>query len=634
MMLTRAGLVLLVLVAACGGGASAIDARPDVNDGAVDGPADDAAPVAGRLLFVGNSYVYTHDVPGQVRALVGATTEQVTPGGYTLAQHAEDAATPGTALAGWLGDDGPRWDAVILQEQSQLGGYPLGLNYLDDRLASLDAALALGQRAAARGATVILYQTWGRAHGDPTEPMLYGTYTSMQTHLDAGYERMAELLRARGVAVRLAPVGAAFRHVHDGVVAAGGEPTAADSPFLALYDPDGSHPSPRGAYLAACVLAATATGADPRGFADAPALGPTVSASLRASCAAATADARWRGFTHAVEEAPAYVAPRGEQAVWTRYDVATSDDGARVLIAPSRGEARVLRRDGEAWSTEAVLPLPATAAIRALTLSADGAVALLGAPETGVVYAFARDATGWHAEGELTATDAAGLGRSVALSADGATALVAADGRVHGFTRGGGGWSPSGTLAVERAVVALDGTGARAAIADDTRRAIWRRDGATWREEATLMGGGARAVAIDRAGARAVALGSSGASATVSTARRDADGWHDDGDLPAVPDASSTSPSLALAADGTRVVIATPTRAAPLGQGAAWSFVRGAAGWQLEALIVQGRRADDLQAHGFGTACALADGPVVCTEHGWTAVAWKPGAVRVFRLPP
>ena len=65
--------------------------------------------------------------------------------------------------------------------------------------------------------------------------------------------------RARGVAVRLAPVGAAFRHVHDGVVAAGGEPTAADSPFLALYDPDGSHPSPRGAYLAACVLAATAT---------------------------------------------------------------------------------------------------------------------------------------------------------------------------------------------------------------------------------------------------------------------------------------------------------------------------------------------------------------------------------------
>jgi hypothetical protein len=168
-------------------------------------------------------------------------------------------------------------------------------------------------------------------------------------------------------------------------------------------------------------------------------------------------------------------------------------------------------------------------------------------------------------------------------------ALVAADGRVHGFTRGGGGWSPSGTLAVERAVVALDGTGARAAIADDTRRAIWRRDGATWREEATLMGGGARAVAIDRAGARGGGAGLERRERDrVHGPRRDADGWHDDGDLPAVPDASPTSPSLALAADGTRVVIATPTRAAPLGQGAAWSFVRGAAGWQLEALIVPG----------------------------------------------
>lgn len=632
MRIVRALVVAALIATGCGGAPRGIDGGAS-DATATDAAATDATPAAARLLFVGNSYVYTHDVPGLVRALVGATTEEVVPGGYTLAQHAVDASTPGTALAGWLGDDGPRWDAVILQEQSQLGGFPLGSDWLTARLASLDAVVALGERAAQHDATVILYATWGRAAGDPTQPMLFPTYLAMQRHLDNGYAHMAELLRARGVAVRVAPVGAAFQRVHDGVVAAGGDPAAADSAFLALYDPDGSHPSPRGAYLAACVLASTATGADPRGFADAPTLGPTVSASLRAACAAACAAPRWQEAAQFVEDAPAYAAPRGEQAVWSRYDLAVSDDGARVLIAPSRGEARVLRRDGAGWSTEAVLPLPATAAVRALALSADGAVALLADPDGAAVYAFARDGAGWHADGTLTVAGDSGVGRSIALAADGATALVATDARVQAFARGGGGWSPGPTLAVARAVVAIDGTATRAIVADATHRAVWRQDGATWTEEIVLAGGGAVAVAIDRAGARAAAMAPSGVTAVVTMVARDAAGWHDDGALSPVTDTSPQSPALALSADGARVVVGAPTRAAPLGVGAAWTFARGTSGWQLEALLVQANRADDLQARGLGTACALTAAHVVCSELGWTGVPWKPGAVRVFRVP-
>jgi len=119
-------LAVAAMLAACG------DNRAGPRDGGATADAsdnlDDAA-AGPRVLFVGNSYVYTHDVPGLLRALTGAVrVEQAAPGGYTLAQHAADAHTDGTPLAGWLrtgAADANRFDAVILQEQSQIGGYPV-----------------------------------------------------------------------------------------------------------------------------------------------------------------------------------------------------------------------------------------------------------------------------------------------------------------------------------------------------------------------------------------------------------------------------------------------------------------------------------------------------------------------------
>jgi hypothetical protein len=88
-----------------------------------------------------------------------------------------------------------------------------------------------------------------------------------------------------------------------------------------------------------------------------------------------------------------------------------------------------------------------------VALSADGATAIEGGPNDergrGAVWVFAQTDNAWAQQGEkLTAGDAAGervfFGRSVALSADGATALVGGDGDAEGrgaawvFTRSGG----------------------------------------------------------------------------------------------------------------------------------------------------------------------------------------------------
>ena len=141
----------------------------------------------------------------------------------------------------------------------------------------------------------MLYVTWGRERGDETNPALFPDFETMEAALEAGYRSMAVRLTAEGRTVRLAPVGPAFARVHASVVAAGGDPVAEGSAFDALYDPDASHPSALGTYLAACVILSTITGRDPDSFADAPslALDPAAAATMRAVAHDVLADPAW-----------------------------------------------------------------------------------------------------------------------------------------------------------------------------------------------------------------------------------------------------------------------------------------------------------------------------------------------------
>jgi MYXO-CTERM domain-containing protein len=60
--------------------------------------------------------------------------------------------------------------------------------------------------------------------------------------------------------------GEGWRIIHDDLLAAGVTPNEGDTLFTRLYVQDGSHPSPHGTYLAACIAYATVTGQSPVGL--------------------------------------------------------------------------------------------------------------------------------------------------------------------------------------------------------------------------------------------------------------------------------------------------------------------------------------------------------------------------------
>jgi hypothetical protein len=147
--------------------------------------------------------------------------------------------------------------------------------------------------------------------------------------------------------------------------------------------------------------------------------------------------------------------------------VALSADGHTALVgdpsaAGQRGSAWVFTGGGESWSEQAVLTQPEAAHFdhlgRAVALSADGSTALLGAPGAGGykggAWAFSRTGSAWSLlGGELLGAGEEGEGRfgkSLALSGDGQTALVGATydagsrGAVWPFARTGSSFAAQG----------------------------------------------------------------------------------------------------------------------------------------------------------------------------------------------
>lgn len=214
-----------------------------------------------RALFVGNSYTYFNapgSFPERYRALQQAVgyspvaIDSATKGGWTFAKHLADAQTDGEALQKALLES---WDVVTFQGQSQIPGFFGVAN--SPYPAEEEAFVALTQLAAKQTLRIVLLRTWGRRDGDIRNPGLFATYTAMQDRLDAGTDALAAAATAAGVQVTVVPVGGAFRQLH----AAGAEN---GSLFWALYNADGSHPSPLGSHLMALCAVAKLEGVDPR----------------------------------------------------------------------------------------------------------------------------------------------------------------------------------------------------------------------------------------------------------------------------------------------------------------------------------------------------------------------------------
>jgi hypothetical protein len=149
--------------------------------------------------------------------------------------------------------------------------------------------------------------------------------------------------------------------------------------------------------------------------------------------------------------------------------VALSADGSTALVgAPRANEARgaawVFTRAGSTWSqfgerlTGSIEANGDRSFGRSVALSADGSTALVGAPRDtslrGAAWAFARSESGFVQQGgAITGAEEIGggyFGRSVSLSADGTTALIGARkdnagiGAAWVFARSGSAWAQQG----------------------------------------------------------------------------------------------------------------------------------------------------------------------------------------------
>ena len=207
------------------------------------------------LLFVGNSYTSNNQLNVRVENLLSASgftpeVQALTSGGKTLAWHGEQAETEGSE---WFTSLRNPHDYVILQDQSQVPGFPTSSSYWQD---SMEGARIIDDLVDDNGGDTFFLMTWGYRNGDESNSWRYPDYETMQQYLETGYLAYAENLSSDRRTVFIAPVGMAFENIFFSISNATEDGTI----FSDLYAADGSHPSIQGTYLAACVIHTSVTG--------------------------------------------------------------------------------------------------------------------------------------------------------------------------------------------------------------------------------------------------------------------------------------------------------------------------------------------------------------------------------------
>ena len=198
------------------------------NERQLGGAAPRRLPI--RALFIGNSYTYANDLPSMIAALAASAGNKPAleydthlVGGATLQQHWEE----GVALQK-IREGG--WDFVILQEQSQTPAFFPQKFFQYARL--------FDKEIKAQGGFTMFFLTWAHRQPPPTQAQITKSYTFIAKELGAD----------------VAPAGIAWQKALQA------------NPSLALYQSDGSHPSPLGSYLAACAFYAAMFDKSPEGL--------------------------------------------------------------------------------------------------------------------------------------------------------------------------------------------------------------------------------------------------------------------------------------------------------------------------------------------------------------------------------
>ena len=345
--------------------------------------------------------------------------------------------------------------------------------------------------------------------------------------------------------------------------------------------------------------------------------------------------------------------------LWSQgASVALSSDGNTAIIGgPSdnrtTGAAWVFTRSGSIWTQQgnklvgsgASQPPLSPGQGMSVALSADGNTAIVGGWEAEGAWVFTRSGGTWTQQGKkLVGSGAVGKARqgmSVALSADGNTAIVGGwsdNGRAGAawvFTRTGGVWTQQGKKLVGTDAMGSARQGVSVALSADGNTAIvggpgdnpWDRSvpfglgaaGAAWvftRSDGVWTQQGNKLVstgAVGRLGSTSVALSADGNIVIVGGFAEDTGvalvfsrrggHWTQDKKLVAAGAVGKSAPSVALSADGSIMMVGGSNDNG--GVGAAWMFTRGGRYW------TQGKNLVGTGALGKSAPLASADDSIV-----------------------
>jgi hypothetical protein len=210
-----------------------------------------------------------------------------------------------------------------------------------------------------------------------------------------------------------------------------------------------------------------------------------------------------------VEQGPKLVGSGAVGSAEQGYSVALSSDGNTALVGgyqdnSSAGAAWVYTRSGNVWTQQGsklvgIGAIGAALQAYSVALSSDGNTAILGGAadnsSAGAAWVYTRSGSTWTQQSKLVGTGVVGAaeqGYSVALSADGNTAIMggygdnSAVGAAWVFTRSGGVWSQQGGKLVGAGATGAAEQGNSVALSADGNNAIvgGRQDnsglGAAW----------------------------------------------------------------------------------------------------------------------------------------------------------
>jgi len=333
----------------------------------------------------------------------------------------------------------------------------------------------------------------------------------------------------------------------------------------------------------------------------------------------------------------------------------------------STGAGWVYTRSGGVWSQQGA-KLVGTGAVGAasqgwsVSLSADGNTAIVCGygdhAGAGAGWVYTRSGGVWSQQGtKLVGTGAVGAaeqGFSVALSADGNTAVVGGDrdhssaGAAWVYTRIGGVWSQQGTKLVGTGAVGAARQGGSVSLSADGNTAVvggefdnidqgaawvYARSGGVWSQQGTkLLGADAvgsphqgSSVSLSADGNTAVVggYGDNGSKGAAWVYTRSGGVWSQQGTKlvgTGAVGAANQGVSVSLSADGNTVIVGGDITA-----GATWVFTRSGGVWRQQGTKLVGTGAVGAASQGFSVALS-ADGSTAVVggnvDNGGTGAAW------------